>query len=185
MFEASRFSFEGRRLRVFEGFCWISWAQDWRWRFACDAWNSGSNCKSTRTSKHPGTPFIPGIVKLLWKVCAESLHNGSPFELSFAAQQEVEMVTGMLTGIFTSKASSLISLYLGTLRPQFASNSGWWHLYLWNWSCDLPQISWQHWETNCFCLPFSFSKWTKLFTNWERSSLSHLWSQEVPYVPVW
>ena len=48
-----------------------------------------SNFKSTRTSKHPGTPLIPGIVKPL---CKESLFRTSPpyihLEFSFAAKMK-------------------------------------------------------------------------------------------------
>ena len=47
------------------------------------------------------------------------------------------------------------------------------------------RFSRRHWQTYCLCFTFSFSKWAKLFTNWERSSLTHFWSQEIPYVPVW
>ena len=109
-------------MQVFEGLCRTPWAQ------------IGADGLDAMPGKVEAIVIAPaprnvqelcsflGLFKLLWEVCAKSFHVGSPLELSFAAQQEVKMVTEMLTGI---KARSLISLYLGTLRPHFTSHSGW------------------------------------------------------------
>ena len=42
---------------------------------------------------------------------------------------------------FLSKASSDMSLCLGTLWSQSNPEANWWCFYVWNWSCNSPQIS--------------------------------------------
>ena len=83
-----------------------------------------------------------------------------------------------LESILTSKASSLIRLYLVTLWLHLSSHSGWWCFCLWNWSCDLSQIFWWQWETNCFCFLSSFFMWAN-YSLIEKEALSNFRSKKV------
>ena len=159
----SRFPLEAGQMRIPEGLRGISWSQNRRWRPASYAWQGGSNRKHLRTQ---GASLIP---KLLWEICSKPLNHSTPM-------QEVEMVTWMLTGIYRSKASALISLRPGTLRSQSTSHTSWQRICLLNWSCDLTQTSRRHRETNCLRFLLPLNKWTELCTEWEGSTLPHLWS---------